>query len=87
MIRLRISLFVGFTAISLVATTLTCSNHELLCGNICTPYNTMCNCGEDSFQMNGNDFICISDTNCTVESGGNSKISIKRYTKPMVAKK
>ena len=78
MIRLRISLLLGFTAISLAAaTTLTSSDNDLLCGNICTSHNTMCNCGENSFQMTGYDYVCISDTNCTLESEGNSKNTLK----------
>ena len=71
MIRLIIVLLIGFEAISIASTKLTCPDFEYLCGNICSPSSSICECGENSFELNYQiDFVCISDTNCTRGSDG-----------------
>ena len=65
---------------------MTFTNSDLLCGNIASnSWNGICNCGENSFEMNwNNDFVCISDTNCKLEPQG--KFTTQRYLRLILSK-
>ena len=74
MIRLVITVLTGFATISMTSTFDNCSeSNYVLCGNTCTSFDKICYCGDKSFIVPGHindDFVCVSDSDCILESDG-----------------